>query len=186
MTIDRISSTKRPLLAGGLLLAALILASFHAPAKAQNFENLDRLDGLVAASMGANRGEPGGPVAPIDRRLRLAPCPATPLVEGPQMGAATVSCPAIGWRIRVPLVPAAQAANTAVSSRSASTPSAPVIKKGDPVQLIAGNASFTISRMMIADEDGAIGAMIRVREEPRASPVMARVERNGVVRVPGI
>lgn len=184
--IERMSSTKRSLLAGALLLSALILASFHVPAKAQSFENLDRLDSLVAASVGANLGQPGGPVAPIDRRLRLAPCPQTPTVDAPQMNAATVSCPIVGWRIRVPLLANGQAQNSAQSGRYSEARSAPVVKKGDPVQLVAGNESFTISRIMIADEDGAVGALIRVREEPRATPVMARVERMGVVRIPGI
>jgi len=179
---ERTLSPARARLAAAFMLVAMILAGVHAPARAQNFENLDRLDTLVATSIGARQGQPGGPVAPIDRRLRLAPCPQTPLVEGPRMSAATVSCPSIGWRIRVPLL----ASNNTQFQRVTATISEPVIKKGDPVQLIAGNTSFSISRLMIADEDGAVGTMIRVREEPRAAPVMARVERNGVVRVPGI
>lgn len=171
------------------LVAALVLSSLAAPAMAQNFENLERLDSLVAASVGANRGEPGGPVAPIDRRLRLAVCPQPPVVEPPRMNAATVSCPSIGWRIRVPLAMSGQAGSPR-NSADFSAPSAPshaiVVKKGDPVQLIAGNGSFTISRTMIADEDGAIGAMIRVRQDSRATPVTARVESSGVVRIPSI
>ena len=173
-----------------LMLAAMLLSSFATPANAQNFENLDRLDSLVAASVGANRGEPGGPVAPIDRRLRLASCPQLPVVEPVKMNAATVSCASLGWRIRVPLAMSGQAAaprNTASYSAPSAPPShAIVVKKGDPVQLIAGNDSFTISRMMIADEDGALGAMIRVRQDSRATPVTARVESSGVVRIPSI
>ena len=173
-----------------LLLAAMLLSSFATPANAQNFENLDRLDSLVAASVGANRGEPGGPVAPIDRRLRLASCPQLPVVEPVKMNAATVSCASLGWRIRVPLALSGQAAaprQTADYNVPSAAPShAIVVKKGDPVQLIAGNDSFTISRVMIADEDGAIGAMIRVRQDSRAAPVTARVESSGVVRIPSI
>ncbi|MCW2388275.1 flagella basal body P-ring formation protein FlgA [Sphingobium sp. B11D3B] len=187
MTIERLTFPKRAALIAALLLGAMALASIHAPAKAQIFENLDRLDSLVAASLGANLGQPGGPLAPIDRRLKLAPCPQTPTVETPQMNAATVACPSLGWRIRVPLLVNRQVGNPQQNGRfSEATSSAPVVKKGDPVQLVAGNESFSISRMMIADEDGAPGALIRVREEPRATPVMARVERTGVVRIPGI
>lgn len=187
-----ISTTARPhlLMAPLLMLAAMLLSSFATPANAQNFENLDRLDSLVAASVGANRGEPGGPVAPIDRRLRLASCPQLPVVEPVKMNAATVSCASLGWRIRVPLAIGGQVAaprRTADYSAPLFAPShAIVVKKGDPVQLIAGNDSFTISRMMIADEDGAIGAMIRVRQDSRAAPVTARVESSGVVRIPSI
>jgi len=162
------------------LLALTTMAGFAAPAGAQSFENLERLDGLVAISMGANRGEPGGPLTPIDRRLRLAACPTTPTVEGPQMNAAIISCPAIGWRIRVPLAPAGQA------QQAAQATTGPVIKKGDPVQLVAGSDAFSVSRPMIADEDGAVGAIIRVRQDARATPVMARVESMGIVRAPGI
>lgn len=195
-TVITISTTARtrPLMAPLLMLAAMLLSSFATPANAQNFENLDRLDSLVAASVGANRGEPGGPVAPIDRRLRLASCPQLPVVEPVKMNAATVSCASLGWRIRVPLAISGQAAaprNTANYSAPSAAPSQGpshviVVKKGDPVQLIAGNDSFTISRVMIADEDGAIGAMIRVRQDSRAAPVTARVESSGVVRIPSI
>lgn len=171
-------------------LFAAILAVLPTPANAQNFENLERLDSLVALSVGAHRGEPGGPVAPIDRRLRLAACPQTPAVEAPRLGAATVSCASLGWRIRVPLVPLPQVENAQLSSgfvpAGERAPAVAVVKKGDPVQLIAGNASFSVSRFMIADEDGTVGSLIRVRQDPRATPVFARVEALGVVRIPGI
>ena len=72
------------------------------------FENLDRIDSLVAMTVGANLGQPGGPVAPVDRRLRLAACPQVPSVEGPVFGAAIVKCDTIGWRIRVPLIAGGQ------------------------------------------------------------------------------
>jgi len=172
--------SSRAIFAALALLALAVTAGLAAPAGAQTFENLARLDGLVAMGMGANRGEPGGPLAPIDRRLRLAACPTTPVVEGPQMNAATVSCPAIGWRIRVPLAPAGQGQAAAQATAAA------VIKKGDPVQLVAGGDAFSVSRPMIADEDGAVGAIIRVRQDARAAPVMARVESMGIVRAPGI
>src|SRR5262245_42590128 len=97
------------------LLALLGLAIFGGQAAeaitpaAQRFENLDRIDSIVAMTVGANIGEPGGPAAPVDRRLRLAACPSVPSVEGPVFGAAIVKCDALGWRIRVPLVGGGQA-----------------------------------------------------------------------------
>ena len=172
-------------------IAAMVLAAAAAqPALAQQkFENLDRLDGLVAMTVGANIGEPGGPVAPVDRRLRLAACPVTPSVEGPTFGAAIVKCDALGWRIRVPLSGGSAGAVTptarygAVAARPAQRDL--VVKRGDPVQLIAGNASFSVSRVMIADEDGAVGDTIRVREDKKAAPVLAQVVEMGTVRIPG-
>nr|WP_245405718.1 flagella basal body P-ring formation protein FlgA [Sphingobium sp. Sx8-8] len=155
----------------------------------QKFENLDRIDSLVAMTVGANVGEPGGPIAPVDRRLRLAACPATPNVEGPVFGAAIVKCDALGWRIRVPLVAGGAAAASGPVARYApamrAAPREALVKKGDPVQLMAGNASFNVSRMMVADEDGALGETIRVREDKKSPPVLAQVVEMGIVRVPG-
>lgn len=179
-----------------LLLAAVALTA--APALAQQkFENLDRIDSLVAMTVGANLGEPGGPAAPVDRRLRLAACPATPTVEGPVFGAAVVRCDALGWRIRVPLVAGASAAASGPLPRAAApasrfarpapvaAPREAVVRKGDPVQLMAGNAAFSVSRMMIADEDGAVGQTIRVREDKKSAPIFAQVVEMGVVQIPG-
>ncbi|MEJ7926884.1 flagella basal body P-ring formation protein FlgA [Sphingobium sp. AN641] len=171
-------------------LVALLAGLAAQPALAQQkFENLDRIDSLVAMTVGANLGEPGGPRAPVDRRLRLAACPSTPQVDGPIFGAATVRCDALGWRIRVPLVAGDAAAMSGPVARYAPAPRAPskeaVVKKGDPVQLTAGNALFAVSRLMIADEDGAIGDTIRVREDRKSAPIMAKVVEMGVVRIPG-
>ncbi|KQM98532.1 flagellar protein [Sphingobium sp. Leaf26] len=179
-----------------ILLAAVALSSAQAQAQ-QKFENLDRIDSLVAMTVGANLGEPGGPAAPVDRRLRLAACPATPSVEGPIFGAAMVKCDALNWRIRVPLVAGSAAAASGPVPRTAygaanrfarPAPAAAkeaVVRKGDPVQLMAGNAVFSVSRPMVADEDGAMGETIRVREDKKSAPIFAQVIEMGVVRVPG-
>ncbi len=176
------------------LIALLALLPVSTAAQAQAFEDLDRLDTLVGIIVGANIGEPGGPVAPIDRRLRLKPCPATPKVEGPTFGAAIVSCAETGWRIRVPLagapigdrVPMAAMSGVRAPVAQQSVPADKVVKKGDPVELVAGSEVFSVSRLMIADEDGAIGDLIRVRQDAKSPPVSARVERAGRVRAPTI
>lgn len=186
----------RSLAIASITAAAL---SVGAPAFAQQkFENLDRIDSLVAMTVGASLGEPGGPASPVDRRLRLAACPSTPTVEGPVFGAAMVKCDAVGWRIRVPLVAGAAAAASGPLPRSAASsaqgrftrPSAAqareaVVRKGDPVQLLAGNAAFSVSRLMVADEDGAPGETIRVRDDKKSAPILAQVVELGVVRIPG-
>ena len=171
------------------MILLLLSAAGASPALAQQkFENLDRIDSLVAMTVGANIGEPGGPIAPVDRRLRLAACPGMPSVEGPTFGAAIVQCDALGWRIRVPLV-AGGAAGAAPVARYGTPARAVqrevVVKRGDPVQLMAGNAAFSVSRMMIADEDGAVGQTIRVREDKKSTPVLAQVVEMGTVRIPG-
>lgn len=179
-------------------LAFLVLLPGGPALAQQKFENLDRIDSLVAMTVGATIGQPGGASAPVDRRLRLAACPTMPEVTGPAFGAAIVQCQAIGWRIRVPLRPdpAASAASSAMrttAGRSAAYGRAAmparskeiIIKRGDPVQLVAGGAAFTVSRQMIADEDGAAGDLIRVRNDSRSDPVLAQIMENGIVRVPG-
>jgi len=182
------------------LIAAFPGVVLAQPVATTSFENLDRIDSLVAMTVGANLGEPGGPSSPVDRRLRLAACPNTPTVEGPVFGAAIVKCDAVGWRIRVALVPGgmASAAPAGIAPRQpfsatgravAPAQQAPreiVVKKGDPLQLIAGGASFQVSRMVVADQDGAIGDLVRVRGEERNAPaIFARVQEMGIVRVPG-
>lgn len=155
-------------------------------AQAQQFENLDRLDSIVAMTVGANIGQPGGAATPVDRRLKLAACPDMPQVSGPLFGAAMIECKPFGWRIRVPLVPGGAAAATpAAYARTAPVRREIIVKRGDPVQLVAGGPSFSVSRMMIADEDGAAGDMVRVREDRKSAPVLAQVEESGIVRAPG-
>lgn len=159
---------------GAVLMA---LTAGPAAAQAQRFEDVTGLEALVVARLGAGIGQAGGPVAPIDRRLKLAACPDTPAIEGPVMGAAVVRCAALGWRIRVPL--------RADAAAAASQRTAMLVRKGDPVQLVAGGASFTVSTQMIADEDGAQGEMIRVRADRGSDPIVARVVDMGVVSAPG-
>src|SRR3546814_1243531 len=91
------------------------------------------------------------------------------------MGAAVIRCAPVGWRIRVPLRAGEMAA--------ASDKAAILIKKGDPVQLIAGNASFTVSTTMIADEDGAQGDMIRVRAGKEMAGMAKSLERDPQVEL---
>ena len=159
--------------------AAILMALTASPAaaQAQRFEDVAGLEALVVARLGAGIGQAGGPVAPIDRRLKLAACPDTPAIEGPAMGAAVVRCAALGWRIRVPL--------RVYAAAPASQRTATLVRKGDPVELVAGGASFTVSTQMIADEDGAQGEMIRVRADRSAAPIVARVVDVGLVSAPG-
>ena len=172
-----------------LTLAAA--ATIATPAAAQNFEDIEALDQRVAAALGAGIGEPGGPARPIDRRLRLAACPGPVSVEAPTLGAATVRCEQLGWRIRVPVVrdDAAQAAgesNWGASPAAArNVRAAPVVRRGDPVALVVMSGSFTVSRQAVADQDGAPGDRIRVRTEPRAAPIVGQVLADGRVLMSG-
>ncbi|WP_129794327.1 flagella basal body P-ring formation protein FlgA [Sphingosinicella sp. CPCC 101087] len=168
---------------------AILAAVSAAPAAAQGFEDLDQLETQVTASLGAGIGELGGPARPIDRRLKLRPCPQPPTVEEPAMGAVAVRCEAIGWRIRVPLT-----AGSAVA-RAASAPARsaePVVRRGDQVQLVALTRSFSVSTFGIAEQDGAPGDRIRVRREVSdrrgdagTSRIIGEILPDGRVALPG-
>ncbi|MEO9468430.1 flagella basal body P-ring formation protein FlgA [Parasphingorhabdus sp.] len=144
---------------------------------AAEFQNIVQLDKIVADTIGADIGEPGGARSPIDRRLRLGNCPAAPTVEGPVFGAAIVRCASLGWRIRVPLV----GETAAINGGSATSKREMLIRRGQNVTLVYKGAGFSLSRQMIADENGAIGEMIAVRRDRRSPRILAEVSGNGQV-----
>ncbi len=162
-------------------LIALAALTGAAPAYGAVFENLDQLDIAVAAALGAGIGEPGGPARPVDRRLKLAACPQPVVVEAPALGAVAVSCPAIGWRVRVPLVRTLLASAQMPAQQAAE----PVVRKGDQVELIASSGAFTVSTVAVAEQDGAAGARIRVRSEGKKGAVIGIVTEDGRVALPG-
>lgn len=160
----------------------LLCAALASPAAAQSFENLEMLDSRVSAALGAGIGEAGGAATPVDRRLHLAACPQPVEIAEPAMGAVTVRCQPLGWRIRIPLVsngPSAAAA-AAPAARAA-----PTIRRGDQIELVAISSGFTVSTLAIAEQDGAPGDRIRVRTEHRSAPVIGQVLDDGRVALPG-
>lgn len=159
-----------------VFLGAMLLPC-AAQAQTASFENINTLEARVVAALGADIGMPGGPAAPIDRRLRLARCPAPATIDPPALGAIAIRCEAVGWRIRVPLQYIAAAPMAAKAT--------PVVRKGDPVELAVETSSFSVSTNAIAQEDGAIGDRIRVRSDPKAPVMIAEVVDGGRVRLPG-
>ncbi|HEX8447361.1 MAG TPA: flagella basal body P-ring formation protein FlgA [Sphingomonas sp.] len=177
------------------LILALSVLSLSTAAGAETFQDLAAVERAVVIAAGADIGDPGGPVAPVDRRLKLAQCPKL-AVDPVWMNALTVRCPAIGWRLRVPLSPGGRPTETA--AMAASTPTAmqavsyrpapraePVIRRGDPVDLIAGSDSFQVSTAAVAQEDGAPGGRIRVKTDGKAGIILAEVVGEGRVRISG-
>lgn len=173
-------STFRHAATGAALLSAAFIAS---PAGAQVFHSIDEIDQQVAATLGAEIGQPGGAIRAVDRRLRLQLCPAPIIVEPINLGAVTVRCQPIGWRIRVPV----QQSQEEVAVRAAAVPAVrqaraePTIRRGDPVALVVVTGGFTVSRQAIAEQDGGPGDRIRVRTDPRAAPIIGQVMADGRV-----
>ena len=159
---------------------ALLLA---VPAIAQtSTADLAAIDHAVAQYTGAAQGQPGGAVLPLDRRLRLAICPA-PLAlgrYGAKQDTVEVACPvAGGWRLYVPLVGSGKAAAGPVST---SAPAAHAVTRGDQVTIAVRGEGFAVSQAGQALESGALGAWIKVRGVAQGAPVLrARVLRPGLV-----
>jgi flagella basal body P-ring formation protein FlgA len=157
---------------------ALLLAG--STAQAQGFEDIGALEIQVQAALGAGLGEPGGPAQPIDRRLKLKPCPEPATIDPPALGAVAVRCQSLGWRIRVPLTRGAGQTFAAAAARAE-----PVIRKGDQVELTASAGSFSVSTIATAEQDGAAGDRIRVRSEAKKGVVIGIVTADGRVAMPG-
>ena len=162
-----------------------LLALLAAPAvSAAPFQNIDALEARLINALGAGIGEPGGPATPIDRRLKLASCPGTVQIDPPAMGAVALRCPAANWRIRVAIARLGGSQNAGLTSM-AGQKADPVVRRGDPVDLIAESAGFSVSVSGTAQEDGAPGSRIRIKADGKNSPVFAEVIDAGRVRLPG-
>jgi flagella basal body P-ring formation protein FlgA len=167
------------------LIATTPLAAQSALPPAQDLGQLER---MVVASVGADIGMPGGPMAPIDRRMRLAACPGAIQIDPPSASSVTVRCTTSGWRVRVPLMRDGMATNpgtaaTAGGYIAASADAA--VRKGDPVQLVAQGSAFSISIDATAMEDAAIGRRVRVATTSKGSTLFAEVIDVGQVRLIG-
>lgn len=144
--------------------------------------DLALLDRAAEIFAGARLGEPGGPIAPIDRRLRLAGCGSSPEFSwrNEARDAIVIRCPDHnGWRIFV---------NVKAAPMLASAPAAkaePVIRRGDPVMLVADSQGFSVSADATAMSDAAPGARLQVKVEGAKTPVQAIALAAGKATLPG-
>lgn len=162
------------------ILFALLAAALAAPAQAQTFADLAGIDRAVAQFAGADPGQPGGPLHPVDRRLHLARC-AAPLAlgwNGARHEAVLVRCPVPGgWHLYVP-----------VQGQTPATAPVLAVARGEAVTLTVEGDGFAVSQPGEALEAGATGEWIRVRTRTDAGskgePLRARIVRPGLVSVP--
>lgn len=155
------------------MLSLLLLAS--APT------DLALLDRAAEIFAGARLGEPGGPLAPIDRRLRLADCGESPEFSwrGESRDAIVIRCPdPKGWRIFVNVRAAPIAATVAIKAE-------PVIRRGDPVTLEASRDGFAVSADGVAMGDAAPGVRLQVKMDGAKAPVQAIAVEAGKATLPG-
>jgi flagella basal body P-ring formation protein FlgA len=184
------SKTVLAALAIAPVLAMPLPAMAQAQGQGQGMQNLSEIDILVAATMGAEVGQPGGARALVDRRLKLKACPVALEITGPDMGAAAVRCPTLGWRIRVPLDLTAEPSQ-AIASRApqqrggAAGLGQEAVKRGEPILLTVERPMFSLSRVMIADKDGRVGEVIPVRDDPKGKPIFVRILEPGRATILG-
>ncbi len=145
--------------------ALLALAAGSQSANAAEFEDLSGIERQVASYVGGGSEDMRDVLVPIDRRLKLAACPAALDIawHGMRRDSVRVSCPSAGgWRIFVRL---------AQPQQSLAAPQ-PVIRRGDAVTITLSAPGLSISRSGEALENGAVGEWVRVSvgkgEERRA------------------
>jgi flagellar basal body P-ring formation protein FlgA len=138
----------------------LFLLAAALPATFEDLELLDDRVLIVAPQAGA-----------IDKRLKLAQCPDDPIIAPPVGGSVTVRCPALGWRVRVPLKPPTLAVETGET----------VIRKGEMVECVSGGPGFAVSTMMLALDDAAAGQLVRVKSPTSPIVVTATAKARGLV-----
>lgn len=161
------------------MLFPLLAAFAGSSVVAQNgsFQDLFAIDRAVSAFVGGTPGIQDARIRPVDRRLRLKPCPA-PLVlawHGDAQNTVRVHCPEPeGWRLFVPIVDMAA---------SAPRDSAPLISKGDPVTIRITGRGFAVTAIGEALEQGRAKEWIRIRPFGAKTQLRGQVQGAGLVTV---
>jgi len=166
------------------MFAPLLLAV----AAAATFTDTAALDAAAAAFAGAPLGAEGGPLAPIDARLRLSPCQSDPTLSwrSARRDAIVIQCPdAGGWRLYVAVRMAAAPMATTPGIAAPTARAEPVIRRGDPVSIVAEQAGFSVSTDGVAVADAAPGARVQIRVEGRRNPVQAVAVAPGRATIAG-
>jgi flagella basal body P-ring formation protein FlgA len=164
------------------LLAALAAT----PAVAGPFQDTAGLDRAVAAFTGRALGETGGARAVVDTRLKLAPCPTVSLSWRTEAhDAVVISCLGPEWRIFVPVIGRIADPTPAATPAPKLAAQPPVIKRGDPVTIEAGQNGFSITREGIAMGDAPAGARVLIRVADAKTPVQAVAVESGRATLPG-
>ena len=171
-------------------LLPLVLLATAAPAlAAPGYQSTAVLDRAVASFTGHGIGEEGGARDTVDARLKLATCPTLALAwRNDAHDAVVVSCTGPEWRVFVPVrvnTPPPAPRPALAAAATAPLRAEPVIRRGDPVTIEAGAASFSITREGVAMADAAPGARFLVRVEQNKPPVQAVAIETGRATLPG-
>jgi len=167
----------------------LALALAAGPAAAQTFQSTTLIDKAVAGFTGHGIGDVGGARTEVDTRLKLAACPMVSLAwRTDTHDSVVVTCPEPQWRIFVPVLTPTATPTPAIIVAPAAAPAAKapiVIKRGDPVTVVAGDSGFSVTRDGVATTDAAAGARVLVRVEENKPPIQAIAVEAGKAMIPG-
>ena len=155
-------SARLPTLAMATLLLASASPALGQPAGQSAFADLATIDHAVAGFAGAEIGQPGGALLPVDRRLRLSPCAESPEISWRDSRHETVlvQCKTPGgWHIFVPM--------RGTPSSGGGGPLA--VARGEAVTISVIGDGFAVSQSGEAMDGGAVGEWIRVRTAKDAS-----------------
>jgi flagella basal body P-ring formation protein FlgA len=162
-----------------------MLAFLLAGLAATSFQSTVALDMVVAQFTGKALGEAGGAVAPVDARLKLAPCPAPQLSWRTEArDTVVVTCLGPSWRLFVPVKAAPRASSPGAIAAAPARP-LPVIRRGDPVMVEAGADGFSITRDGVAMGDAPAGGRLLVKVDERKPPIQAVALEAGRAKLPG-
>ena len=163
-----------------------LIAIFAAgTAAAQSFQDTVALDKAVAGFTGKTVGEDGGARTPVDKRLKLAACPTVALSwHTDRHDAVVVTCSAPQWRIFVPVkITAPPPVSAAVVAAPAAKPVI-VIKRGDPITIVAGDGGFSVTRDGVAMNDAVAGARVSIQVEQGKPPIQGIAVAPGKATLP--
>ncbi len=157
---------------------SLPILPFFLMGAAPGFEDTSLLDRQVAGHLGASIGDLGGALAPIDPKLKLKRCSDALEISETNRNAVLISCPALGWRIFVPVRLGGSGGN-----RGGGIAQEPLVQRNQPVTLVIRRSSFSISYSVIAQQSGGLGDYIPVRTDRKAKELIARVSGAGEVEL---
>lgn len=159
------------------VVGAILCGFIGYPVHGQDIQSVAALEQQLQSFLGKDRGEPNGASHAIDRRLRLKKCPAPPVLEKRNEDAVLIRCVPLNWRISVPLARKGQ-------SRDRTSHTQIIVKRGQPVLLVAQKNGFLVSRQMHADRNGRLGDIIPVRATRKSRPILAEIVGQGRVALP--
>lgn len=154
-----------------LWTSAVAMLASTAPSAAglsgEDWQSLDARAAVIAAAMGKQ-------AAPVDRRIKLARCPETAVIEVVDAHALAARCLPLGWRLRIALTspPSGDGPGSAQAA-------GPVVRRGDLLRLRVESDGFELVYRVVAAAPGRVGDIIPVRAEGNRTMLQAEVTGPG-------